>query len=110
MSFQFVRKTDIVKASGDSHGKPCCSHSVQGPTILSFSPNVIVNNINAIRINDRGKHSSCCGPNTFSWISASPNVFANDRKVCRSGVDKTRHCGGAIGRAPNASPDVFVNK
>jgi len=109
MSYQMVRKTDVVQAI-DPHGRKCCHHFVVGHTALSFSPNVYVNDIQVIRKSDKGLHSSCCGSNTFTWMSASPNVLVNNKPITRSGVDTTIHCGGGRGHALSGSPNVYVNK
>jgi len=87
------RVGDNAHCPSDSHGCLCCSHSVTGPGVKG-SPNVLVNGKEAMRIGDPGKHSSCCGPNTWVVAGGSKTVFFNGIQAARVD-DSTTHCGGS---------------
>ena len=95
-------KGNLASAS-DSHGKPCCSHGVIGPSTAG-SQNVFINSKDALRIGDSGVHSSCCGSNTWVNSAGSGTVFINGIPAVRLG-DTTTHCGG-VGSMVTASSDV----
>jgi YD repeat-containing protein len=99
------RVKDKALCPADSHGKPCCSHSVTGPAV-SGSPNVFINGQPALRIGDPGVHSSCCGPNTWKCAEGSATVFINGLPAVRLG-DGTTHCGGS-GKMIEGSPNVLI--
>ena len=96
---------DKAMNPADSHGNICCPHSVQGPGV-SGSPNVLVNNMPALRIGDSGVHAGCCGPNTWVVAGGSGTVFFNNIAAARLG-DQTTHCGGA-GNLIEGSSDVLT--
>ncbi|MEC7986949.1 MAG: PAAR domain-containing protein [Myxococcota bacterium] len=96
---------DKALCPADSHGKPCCAHPVQGPGV-NGSPNVLVNNMPALRLGDPGVHSGCCGPNTWNVSAGSATVFFNNIKAARIG-DQTVHCGGS-GNLIEGSSDVIT--
>ncbi|HTS48079.1 MAG TPA: PAAR domain-containing protein [Bryobacteraceae bacterium] len=89
----------------DTHGKSCCPHACQGPA-QTGSPDVFVNNQNALRVTDTGIHAKCCGPNTWVAVKGSPSVLINNLQAHRL-FDLDEHCGGP-GYMIQASPDVFV--
>lgn len=60
----------------------------------------------ALRVGDKGKHSSCCGPNKWSVAGGSPAVFINGKPAARKG-DPVDHCGGR-GELIEGSDDVFI--
>lgn len=98
------RLGDRSKAPVDTHGCPACPHpNVVGPSI-SASSNVFVNGAPALRIDDLGMHTSCCGTNMWMVIQASAQVFVNGSQVVRQG-DMTQHCGG-VGKMIEASGNV----
>jgi uncharacterized Zn-binding protein involved in type VI secretion len=98
------RLGDRAKAPVDVHGCPACPHpNVIGPSI-SASSNVFVNGAPALRIDDLGMHSTCCGSNMWKVLSASSQVFVNGSQVVRQG-DPTMHCGG-MGKMVDASANV----
>lgn len=99
------RKGDYAKVPADSHGKPCCAHTCQGPA-TSGSPNVFVNNRAALRVTDPGVHSACCGPNTWKATAGSSTCTMNNLKAHRLN-DATQHCGGK-GNLIQGSPNVNV--
>lgn len=99
------RLGDKSSAPSDSHGCKSCAHTVIGPS-NSGSPDVLINSRSAMRVNDTGTHSSCCGPNTWSAVAGSANVLINGRAAHRLG-DSTQHCGGA-GQLVEGSPDVII--
>ena len=86
------RVGDNAMCPSDSHGDICCSHSVKGPGIQG-SPDVLANGQAVLRIGDPGKHSSCCGANTWKVSKGSGTVFFNGIPAARVG-DDTVHCGG----------------
>ena len=89
----------------DSHGGSCCAHAVSGPA-ASGSPDVVINGRAALRLDDRGTHSSCCGPNTWAAVQGSSSVLVNGKPLVRLG-DGTKHCGGK-GWMFEASSDVEI--
>lgn len=98
------RLGDRSKAPVDVHGCPACPHpNVVGPSI-SASSNVFVNGAPALRIDDLGMHSACCGSNMWKVMGASGKVFVNGSHVVRQG-DPTLHCGG-VGKMIEASGNV----
>lgn len=101
-----ARVGDDALCPSDEHGKKCCSHSVQGPAVQG-SPDVMINNQQALRIGDSGVHSSCCGSNTWKAASGASTVFINGRRAVRIN-DKSIHCGGS-GQLIEGSPNVFID-
>ena len=89
----------------DAHGKPCCPHVVKGPATQG-SHNVFVNNQAALRVDDKGVHTACCGSNRWTAKSGSATVFINNKPAHRLG-DSTQHCGG-VGLLLEGSHNVFV--
>src|SRR6201999_2096077 len=57
---------DFSYVPKDGHGNPCCTHECRGPA-QTGSPDVFVNDRNAVRVTDTGIHAKCCGPNT--WVA-----------------------------------------
>jgi len=99
------RLGDKSQAPIDAHGCPACPHSVIGPAVQG-SPNVLVNNLPALRLGDMGIHAPCCGPNTWTAIKGSSTVLIDNRPAHRMG-DTDAHCGG-IGFLIEGSPNVIV--
>jgi uncharacterized Zn-binding protein involved in type VI secretion len=99
------RVGDKAKIPKDSHGKPCCPHTCEGPA-TSGSPNVEVNQKQALRVSDPGTHKTCCGANKWNAKNGSSTVFINNLKAHRLG-DATKHCGGT-GKLIEGSPNVIV--
>ena len=99
------RLGDNSKVSGDGHGCPACPHTAVGPAILG-SPNVYVNGKPALRVDDKGVHAACCGPNMWTATAGAPHVFINGKKAHRKG-DEDAHC-GATGQLIQGSGNVFV--
>lgn len=99
------RVGDTANGSADAHGCPACPHSVQGPAVQG-STDVLVNSLSALRLQDKGLHAACCGPNYWQAISGSSSVFINGKPAVRQG-DNTQHCGG-VGTLTKGSPDVLV--
>ncbi|WP_245578269.1 PAAR domain-containing protein [Desulfomicrobium escambiense] len=89
----------------DAHGGSCCAHAVSGPAV-SGSPDVVINGRPVLRLGDQGKHSTCCGPNTWTAAMGSEDVLVNGKPLVRLG-DTTKHCGGT-GRMIEASSDVDI--
>lgn len=102
---QAGRLGDQGQVPSDSHGCPSCAHSCIGPA-TSGSGDVMVNGKNALRIDDVGVHSSCCGANTWIATAGAPGVFINGRKAHRLG-DAQKHCGGN-GKLVEGSPNVII--
>ena len=99
------RVGDNAHCPSCSHGSPCCAHSVTGPG-MNGSPNILVNDASPLRIGDPGKHSSCCGSNSWIVAEGSQTVFFNGIPASRIG-DKTTHCGG-VGKLIKGSPNVIT--
>jgi uncharacterized Zn-binding protein involved in type VI secretion len=100
-----ARVGDRAFNPADAHGCPACPHPVVGPGTTG-SPDVLVNNMQALRIGDPGVHAACCGPNSWNVASGSGTVFFNDIPAARLG-DSTAHCGGS-GSLIQGSPNVIV--
>lgn len=100
-----ARLTDKANCPSDNHGNICCSHNVTGPAI-DGSPDVNINGLKALRLGDPGRHSACCGSNTWNCAEGNSTVFINGKPAVRLG-DKTTHCGGT-GKIVTASDDVNI--
>jgi uncharacterized Zn-binding protein involved in type VI secretion len=101
-----ARLGDKAQVQQDAHGCPACPHPGIGP-IVTGSPDVFINNLNAGRQDDLGVHAICCGPNTFTLTKGSPDVYVNNKPLMRMN-DKTTHCGGN-GNDKEGSPDVMID-
>jgi uncharacterized Zn-binding protein involved in type VI secretion len=99
------RVSDIAHCPADSHGCPACPHPVTGPAI-GGSPDVTVNGLPALRIDDPGLHAACCAGGRWTVSAGSGTVFINGKKAARKG-DSTKHCGGN-GSLKKGSSDVFT--
>ncbi|MFT3698830.1 MAG: PAAR domain-containing protein [Kofleriaceae bacterium] len=99
------RLGDKARAPLCAHGCPACPHPVIGPGV-SGSTNVLVNSKPALRVDDKGIHAACCGPNQWRATQGSETVFINGRAAHRVG-DATQHCGGR-GFLVEGSPNVIV--
>src|SRR5689334_235687 len=97
------RLGDKAQAPLDAHGCPACPHPVTGPAVIG-SPDVMVNNMPALRCDDTGIHAACCGTNTWTAHFGSNTVFINGKAAHRQ-TDITRHCGG-MGKLIEGSPNV----
>jgi uncharacterized Zn-binding protein involved in type VI secretion len=89
----------------DVHGCLACPHPCVGPAIVG-SPDVLVNGLPAVRVDDKGVHAVCCGPNTFDCIMGSGTVFINNKAAHRMG-DQDKHCGG-MGQMIEGSNNVIT--
>ncbi len=101
-----ARLGDPAQVQNDAHGCPACPHPGLGP-IVTGSPDVYINNLNAARQDDLGIHAICCGPNTYTLTKGSPDVYVNNKPLMRMN-DKTTHCGGN-GNIKQGSPDVMID-
>jgi uncharacterized Zn-binding protein involved in type VI secretion len=99
------RLSDLGKVDSDAHGCPACPHPAVGP-IITGSPNVLVNNLPAARVDDIGVHAACCGPNMYQCTKGSGTVLINDKGAHRKDDDQ-QHCGGQ-GKSIMGSPDVIT--
>ena len=99
------RLGDKSQCPTDAHGCLACPHSVKGPAIAG-SPDVLVNNLPALRVGDPGIHAPCCGPNTWKAAAGSATVLINGKGAHRMG-DEDSHCGGS-GKLIEGSQDVIV--
>jgi uncharacterized Zn-binding protein involved in type VI secretion len=99
------RLGDLSQVPADAHGCPACPHPGVGPAIVG-SPNVTVNKMPALRVDDTGIHAACCGPNTWTAQAGSSTVFINNKAAHRQG-DADKHCGG-MGKLITGSPNVMV--
>jgi len=100
-----MRLGDKAKASVDMHGCPGCPHPPIGPAIVG-SPTVNINGKPAIRMQDKGVHAACCGPNMWTAVKGSATVNINDKGAIRKD-DMTQHCGG-VGTVQEGSSDVII--
>ena len=99
------RLDDIAFIEADSHGNSCCSHAAAGPAVTG-SNNILINNRPALRVSDAGRHSQCCGHNSWVAVRGARHVLFNGTPAHRT-ADDTRHCGG-MGTLVCGSPDVQV--
>jgi uncharacterized Zn-binding protein involved in type VI secretion len=99
------RLGDLSQVAADAHGCPACPHPCVGPAIAG-SPDVNVNSMPALRVDDTGIHMACCGTNTWTAQAGSSTVFINNKAAHRQG-DADKHCGG-MGRLIMGSPNVIV--
>jgi len=100
-----ARLGDNSKVDADGHGCICCVHTCVGPATVG-SPDVNVNSMPAVRVDDTGVHSTCCGDNTWIAKAGSSTVFINNKAAHRRD-DADQHCGG-MGRMVEASENVIV--
>lgn len=100
------RVGDIAFCPSDSHGCPGCAHPVQGPAIQG-SPNVLINDLPALRVGDPGIHAACCGGNKWRAKEGASTVIVNNKRLFRQG-DATKHCGGT-GKLMMGSANVLVD-
>jgi len=101
------RLGDKASVPLDAHGCPACPHAGIGPAIHG-SPDVNVNGLPALRVDDPGIQAACCGTNTWTATTGSATVFINGKSAHRVG-DQTRHCGG-MGQLVEGSPNVIVGE
>lgn len=101
------RLGDKANVPLDAHGCPACPHPAIGPAIQG-SPDVNVNRRPALRVDDPGIHTACCGTNTWTATQGSMTVFINGKAAHRMG-DQNRHCGG-MGQLVEGSPNVIVGE
>jgi len=100
-----ARLGDKSKVDSDSHGCPACPHTATGPAIAG-SPDVLINKMPAIRVDDKGVHSPCCGGGTWIAKTGSATVLINGKKAHRKD-DQDQHCGG-MGKMIEGSSDVNI--
>lgn len=100
-----ARVGDLSKVDSDAHGCPACAHTAVGPAIMG-SPDVNINKMPAVRVDDMGMHAACCGPNMWRATKGSATVFINHKKAHRKD-DEDQHCGGT-GKMIQGSPDVII--
>jgi uncharacterized Zn-binding protein involved in type VI secretion len=98
------RLGDKSQVPADAHGCIACPHPAIGPAIIG-SPNVMVNSMPALRVDDTGIHAGCCGPNTWTAKAGSGTVMINNKAAHRLG-DQDQHCGG-MGQMIDGSADVI---
>lgn len=104
-----ARLGDKSRFQMDAHACPGCPHPVVGPAI-SGSADVKFNFMPAVRVDDRGIHAACCGPNTWEAVQGSPNVFINYKAAHRL-RDKDHHCGApAVVTGLGANVDAMASQ
>jgi uncharacterized Zn-binding protein involved in type VI secretion len=96
---------DLSKIDACAHGCPACPHPAIGPAIVG-SPDVNVNSLPALRVDDKGMHAACCNTNTWTATKGSTTVFINKKAAHRLN-DPDTHCGGS-GKLNTASSNVDV--
>ena len=84
----------MVQPPGDAHGCPACPHPTVGPAVLG-STNVNINGRPAVRVQDIGIHSPCCGQNMWTATQGAPHVFVNGKAAFRM-MDPAQSCGGSM--------------
>jgi len=99
------RLGDKAKCEADSHGTPVCPNRVKGPATQG-SPDVQINHMPALRLNDKGLHKSCAGPGVWQAVQGCESVLINYQPAVRKN-DLTQHCGG-VGVMIEGSDDVMV--
>jgi len=99
------RLGDKSNIPADAHGCPGCPHPAVGPAIQG-SPDVNVNSLPALRVDDQGIHAACCGDNMWTAKTGSATVFINNKKAHRMG-DQDEHCGG-MGQLIEGSNNVIT--
>jgi hypothetical protein len=99
------RVGDKAQNKLDAHGCPSCPHPTLGPGIAG-SPDVLVNNLPALRVDDPGVHAVCCNTNTWTALYGSTTVFFNGKGAYRKD-DTSKHCGG-MGQLIEGSPNVMT--
>ncbi len=100
-----ARVSDMSSVNADAHGCPACPHPCIGPAIEG-SPDVMVNNLPAVRVGDHGVHAACCGPNMWTAAEGSSTVMINNKAAHRQN-DSDTHCGGD-GQMVAGSPTVIT--
>lgn len=100
-----ARVSDKSQIQADAHGCPACPHPAIGPAIIG-SPDVMVNELPALRVGDKGMHAVCCNTNTWTAKDGSGTVFINSIKAHRKG-DADTHCGGQ-GKMVDGSDNVIT--
>ena len=101
-----ARLGDKSQVPNDAHCCLTCHHNCVGPSIQG-SPNVNVNGKPATRVTDNGKHSGCCGSNTWIAQKGSSTVMINNLAAHRQG-DQVQHCGGIGQSIAPCSPNVMT--
>ncbi len=99
------RSRDRSYVPKDSHSCSTCAHSATGPAVQG-SANVLINNRQALRVGDKGRHAACCGSNRWEALEGAPRVLINGRLAHRR-CDTDMHCGG-LGATIDGSPDVLI--
>jgi len=99
------RVGDRSQVPADAHGCLSCPHNCIGPAIQG-SPDVKVNGKPALRVEDPGIHTSCCGSNKWQALTGSGTVFINSKPAHRQ-TDTVLHCGGE-GKLIEGSPNVIT--
>lgn len=99
------RLGDKALTPADAHGCLACPHPTTGPAIQG-SPDVLIDNRPALRLNDPGVHAGCCDGNMWKAAKGSGTVMINKLPAHRLG-DTTQHCGG-VGTLIEGSTDVII--
>jgi len=101
------RLADLAQAQPHPHGCPGCPHPHVGPAIVG-SPDVLINSMPALRVDDIGVALACCGPNLWKAAAGSGTVLINGKQAHRVN-DQTEHCGGVgKGTLVTGSDDVLI--
>jgi uncharacterized Zn-binding protein involved in type VI secretion len=100
-----ARLGDKSQVASDAHGCPACPHPGVGPAIQG-SPDVFINKMPAVRVDDIGVHAACCGPNMWTATAGSGTVNINGKAAHRQN-DSDKHCGGS-GQMVEGSSDVII--
>ncbi len=86
---KFARLGDWSYCATSAKGCPACPHPVVGPAIQG-SPDVLIDNLPAVRVGDWGVSAADCGPNTWQALEGDPEVTVHGVPLVRIG-DATNH-------------------
>jgi uncharacterized Zn-binding protein involved in type VI secretion len=89
--------------------KVCCPHGVIGPANIKYAQKTNINGRPALRLTDKGTHSSCCGPQIWEALRCTSDhkVFIEGKLAFRMN-DITLHCKETPGKLIEGSNNVNI--
>lgn len=99
------RVSDFSQVQGCPHNCPACPHGTPTGPGTKGSPDVKVNGLAALRVDDPGMHLVCCNANTWKATAGSATVFINGKAAHRKD-DADLHCNTTSGKMISGSPNV----
>src|SRR5687767_8287890 len=99
------RLGDYSFAGVPKPGRSSRTHTASGPATTG-SPNVIINNRAAVRVDDRGMYHGVGGSGAWRAAHGAPRVLINGRRAHRT-HDENKHRGG-VGEMLQGSPNVVI--